>query len=86
MRQLPMVLAAGLALGGAALGWSLADRPAQAQMMGGSAPIHVSATAVGTGSHAWAIDPRTSQVIFCTSTTGGKPACTATPLPGSATR
>lgn len=77
-----------LAVGGIALGWTLAQPTAQAQMMGGmgGAQITMAAAAVGNGSHAWAIDPRTSLVLFCSATTGAKPVCTAAPLPGTANR
>lgn len=85
------VSAAGLGLiagiTGAAIGLATAgDKPAQAQAFSGPA-IEMAATTVGTVSHAYAVDTRMAQVIFCkAAATDARPVCVGVPIPGSAQR
>ncbi|MEX6724171.1 hypothetical protein [Parapedomonas caeni] len=78
-----VVAMAGTALLGGVAGTMLAQQPVQAQMPASGA-IHVAATTVGTTSHAWAVDPRTSLVIHCVATqpTSASFTCQSAALPG----
>lgn len=82
----PALAAICLALG-AAGALAVQDRPAEAQSfgVGGGGPLHIASSSVGSASHAWAIDPRTSLVIHCVSS-GAKAEfeCESQPLPGMA--
>ena len=88
-----MKLSRNLALGvacvaiGAAVFLAANDRSAEAQSfgVGGGGPLHIASSGVGSVSHAWAIDPRTSLVIHCVSS-GAKAEfqCETQPLPGMA--
>lgn len=85
MRKIVLAVAGALALiAGAAL---LTDAPSRAQSpfgAQGAAPLNVAATTVGTTSTMWAIDARTSQIIFCSAQVGAAPTCKATAMPGAA--
>jgi dienelactone hydrolase len=72
---------------GAALGLSFAaDKPVQAQAFTGP-PIEMTSTTVGAASHAYAVDTRMAQIIFCKANAAdARPACTAVPIPGTAQR
>ncbi len=85
MRRIIIVLVGALAV--IATGALLVGAPSQAQSPFGSqntAPLNVAATTVGTTSTMWAIDARTSQIIFCTAVVGGAPSCKSVAMPGAA--
>lgn len=81
-RKAYLAIAAAALVGGVA-GAMLVQQPVQAQMpaMG---TVHVSATTVGTTSHAWAVDPRTSLVIHCVAIQPASASftCQSSALPG----
>lgn len=85
MRRIIFAAAGGAALIAAAV--LFRDAPSRAQSPFGSqnaAPLNVAATTVGSTSTMWAIDARTSQIIFCSAQVGGVPTCKATAMPGAA--
>lgn len=83
--QINLTMIAGLTAA-VALGYLAGQPRAQAQY-GGGGGVTVSATQADGGSHAWAVDPRTSQVILCaTDAQATKITCRSAPMPGSAMR
>lgn len=81
-----LTMLAGL-IAAVALGYLAGQPRAQAQYGGGGGAVTVSATQANGGSHAWAVDPRTSQVILCaTDAMATKITCRSAPMPGSAMR
>lgn len=85
MRRIIIAAAGGVALIAAAV--IVSDAPSRAQSPFGAqnaAPLNVAATTVGTTSTMWAIDARTSQIIFCSAQVGAAPTCKATAMPGAA--
>ncbi|QCI80080.1 hypothetical protein E6W36_12870 [Hankyongella ginsenosidimutans] len=84
MRRIIIAAAGGVALIAAAV--IVSDAPAGHKARSGrkTQPLNVAATTVGTTSTMWAIDARTSQVLFCSAQVGAAPSCKAVAMPGAA--
>lgn len=79
------MIAVAAALGSVALGsFLLARQPAQAQAYS-PAQTNMAVATVGGFSHAYAMDTRMQQIVFCKAGAAeARPVCTAVPIPGTA--